>query len=381
MAIFARNDGEGNVTIYGARAVSDGQGHVTLLEDEYEVGDVIAEDEVSLALVDTSGYATHSEVEQTAESISLTVARGVVSDLEIGGRNLIVRSSSTENKYVDASGSVVDGSLYLVSLTDFIAIEAGQEYTFSRAAGDGDYFRIAWYDADKAFLGRKPITEVASNGAGTYTWTAPDSASYLRVSYPTSADSKAKLEKGSKATDWTPAPEDVEEHANSRVEEAMSQIQQLADKLSMLVTDDEGTTLLEQTSEGWTFNMASTLEDIADFKQKLQEAQEALEATNVSLGEVGTDVANLNPLTSYVTIGTEDSGKPYLALGNTQSEFKVKVTNTGINFMQGAETPAYINNQALRIKTAVVEDKLNIGGFSWYERTNGNVGIVWEGDE
>ena len=90
MAIFASSDGNGHVTVYGAKAISDGQGHVTLLADEVEEGEVIAEDEVSLSLVDTSGYATHSEVEQTAESISLTVARGVANDLEIGGRNLML---------------------------------------------------------------------------------------------------------------------------------------------------------------------------------------------------------------------------------------------------------------------------------------------------
>ena len=73
MAIFASNDGKGNITIYGASAVSDGQGHVTLLADEYEEGEVIAEDEVSLSLVDTSEYATSTEVTQTAEGLEVKI--------------------------------------------------------------------------------------------------------------------------------------------------------------------------------------------------------------------------------------------------------------------------------------------------------------------
>jgi hypothetical protein len=45
--------------------------------------------------------------------------------------------------------------------------------------------------------------------------------------------------------------------------------------------------------------------------------------------------------------------------------------------MDGDDAPAYITNQALRIKKAVVEDELYFGQFVWRERENGNMGIVW----
>lgn len=100
----------------------------------------------------------------------------------------------------------------------------------------------------------------------------------------------------------------------------------------------------------------------------------ALNGTNRSLADLGN-------IGEYVKIGTykneQGTYEPCIELGEKDSDFKLIITNTRILFMDGDDAPAYITNQALRIKKAVVEDELHFGQFVWRERENGNMGIIW----
>ena len=85
--------------------------------------------------------------------------------------------------------------------------------------------------------------------------------------------------------------------------------------------------------------------------------------------------------TNYIYVGTDDTtGKPYIELGDRNSRFKLKITNEEIQFVEDSEVPAYINNQKLMIEKAQVENELRFGGFVWKERSNGNMGLTWEGE-
>lgn len=84
-----------------------------------------------------------------------------------------------------------------------------------------------------------------------------------------------KFELGNKATDWTPAPEDLAssngleaaenaaqdaaDKLTERIEQAESRISQIADSISTMVVDGSGASLMEQTSNGWIFSMGETL--------------------------------------------------------------------------------------------------------------------------
>lgn len=90
-----------------------------------------------------------------------------------------------------------------------------------------------------------------------------------------------------------------------------------------------------------------------------------------SLGDLGV-------IGEYVKISTYE-GEPCIELGENDSDFKLVITNTRIMFMEGTGMPAYINNQSLFIKKAVIEEELQQGGFVWKARSNGNLGLVWKG--
>ena len=90
-------------------------------------------------------------------------------------------------------------------------------------------------------------------------------------------------------------------------------------------------------------------------------------------------IADIGKLGEYVHIGTYE-GEPCIELGESDSDFKLVITNTRILFMEGSSVPAHINNQSLHITKAVIEEEIQQGEFVWKVRANGNLGLMWKGD-
>ena len=106
--------------------------------------------------------------------------------------------------------------------------------------------------------------------------------------------------------------------------------------------------------------------------------KDSLSDANNVIGGLQQSVADLGVLANYVRIITSGD-QPCIELGESDSNFKLKITNTKIEFSNGSIVPAYMSNESLYIKKAVIEDELQIGGFVWKERANGNVGLMWRG--
>ena len=181
----------------------------------------------------------------------------------------------------------------------------------------------------------------------------------------------AQLELGNKATDWTPNPEDVDEDIEDARVDAESKIQQLADAISMLVRDGNGGSLLKQDSNGiWYFNIDDALRDVNDDIDLLNRTAEELQQR-----------------TEYVRSYTDENDQPCLELGEGDSVFKVRITNTEIQFLEGASVPTRINRKTLIIEKAMVRDELQFGDeeqsgvqgvWIWKRRANGNLGLSWK---
>ena len=155
-------------------------------------------------------------------------------------------------------------------------------------------------------------------------------------------------------------------------------IRQLSESISMLVTDGNGTSLMTQTEDGWTFSTSEIQTAVASAAESLNTLANELGDTNSVVGVLQQAVADLGELSEYVKISTYN-GEPCIELGESDSEFKLRITNTQIVFMEGSSVVAYINNQTLHIKKAVIEEELQQGKFVWKARSNGNLGLIWKG--
>lgn len=199
-----------------------------------------------------------------------------------------------------------------------------------------------------------------------------------------------KLEVGNKPTRWSPAPEDMAtgqevdtaqttaDDAKESAHDAKTSIAQLSDSISMLVTDGNGTSLMTQTENGWTFSTAGIQASVNTVSENLGNLTNELDDTSHAVDVLKQAVADLGEIAEYVKIGTYE-GQPCIELGEGDSEFKLRITNTQIMFMEGSNIVAHINNQSLHIKKAVIEEELQQGGFVWKVRSNGNMGLVWKG--
>lgn len=218
-----------------------------------------------------------------------------------------------------------------------------------------------------------------------------------------------KIELGNVATDWTPAPEDfdadvqqlstkyslleqdvdsitstVTKHttqiteAGAELTAVQSTIGQLVDSISMLVTDGNGTSLMTQTEDGWTFSTAGLQNAVDKTSEDLSNLVRQCGNTDAAVEVLQQAVSDLGVLSEYVKIGTLQ-GEPCIELGEGDSNFKLVITNTRIMFMDGSDIPAYINNKSLYIKKAVIEEELHQGGYAWVTRSNGHLSLVWKG--
>ena len=137
-----------------------------------------------------------------------------------------------------------------------------------------------------------------------------------------------------------------------------------------------------QDETGWHFDITSITNDISKTLTGLNSAAQAIENNSNTIEGVQSDIDDIAAKTAYITISQKD-GNPYMELGSTTNAFKLGISNTSIDFMDGTSRVAYISNQNLYIERSIIKNELQIGEgtkFIWKKRANGNLGLRWESE-
>lgn len=363
------------------KALSDANANTTNLLKSYST---TAEMQ---AAITTSADSIKSSVKSTYATIE------TVEGIDIGGRNYFSLSRVVDLGCIGLSS----GEQSLISTGScigfYIPVSAGDVWTLSRESTANNRF-------DYCFTIDEP-----ANGVLIYGWnngyresleivglTIPEGYNYLFLYLSNQNDEmpNVKLERGNKVTDWTPAPEDMattdemesiqssSKLTEERVTTAETLLQQLSDSLATLVTDGNGESLMTQVSDGWTFSTGQIQDTVNATSENLDKLTNEVGDINSAVGILQQAVDDLGILNEYVKITTYE-GEPCIELGETDSDFKLLITNTRILFMEGNSVPAYITNQSLHIEKAVIEEELQQGEFVWKARSNGNLGLIWKG--
>ena len=167
-----------------------------------------------------------------------------------------------------------------------------------------------------------------------------------------------------------------------RISNVESSITQLADSISMLVTDEDGNSMMTQTSDGWRFDISSITDSIEEAKDTILTQGHELSGLNSTVDNLDSLIGDITEKTAYITMSTDEKGSPCIELGKQNSPFKLRITNESIDFMQDSVKIAYITNRQLYIQSSVVTDEMKVGagsGFIWKKRSNGNMGLRWIG--
>lgn len=199
-----------------------------------------------------------------------------------------------------------------------------------------------------------------------------------------------KLEKGNKATDWTPAPEDIDdsiEHvadsandALTRANGAYTEIDTLKATISNIVKDDNNMVSVEQSASGGIqINMTHITNEINSMLEDLKDKISTEEATDLR-NDLNNAISNVESRTAYINAFQDEDGNPYIILGATDSPFQVRITNTSIDFLQNGKVIAYANGQAFFNLRTVVQQDVQIGlgpGYIFKTRDSGNMGLTY----
>lgn len=187
-----------------------------------------------------------------------------------------------------------------------------------------------------------------------------------------------KIEKGNSATDWTPAPEDVDNqigNVNDELQGAIDTTNENLNQTNQNVTDLNNKyddvyeitttnvtkiTELLQTVEGWDFTWEETTEIIKEL--------DGLVST-----EIDTRIKYIRFINGEIWLGKDPEPG--------EDDYKVRITNERISFMQNNIEVAYISGQRLYINEAQILNRLIIGEFAFYPRDNGNMSLRYIGGE
>lgn len=373
----------------------------------------IGTNETNIASLQLTADGLTSRVSATETDVdtaltNATNAQADINDLEIGGRNLI---TGTTDEYTS-----IDVGQYYATIAELNIADLMSKYNLQ----NGDtlicsvYFksnstkdlilRIQHYNsntdrpniygshisAGSEGLIAKKFTLDASYASLQILMGNNDSATITETT--TEYYKCLKLEKGNRATDWTPAPEDIDETIEGvatdaqekisenaeRIYEAESLIQQLSDSISMLVVDESGESLMTQESGRWVFSMAQYTDTLDSLSTGLNNLTTSVGNTQNTVNILNQAVNDLGVLTDYVVITTYDS-QPCIELGEIDSGFKLRITNTAIHFLEDSSVVAYISDKKLYIEQAEILNELQLGSFVWKIRSNGNMGLLWKG--
>lgn len=380
--------------------------------------------------------ANETEIVKTNQEISLKASKKEVEDIQIGGRNLLRYTPTLPLDYSKANGigswssaglsetpdglrmdssETISSHSFQVPLSSTGAVNNGEEVTLSFeyrgnltrfgtfyfVRSDNSTFAInkgwtletsetEWKRFSATFTAENANLEAAKCVSVLLLYGHQGSGLWIEIK-----KKSLKLEKGNKATDWTYAPEDLldpiiaaqatADNAARNFEQHESQIQLLADSISNLVRGNDGGTLIRQDESGlYYFDISNIEKNISDVSGDVDDLNGIVRGANGEIDVLKSTAAALAQRVEYVRSYTDENGQPCLELGEGDSTFKVRITNTEIQFEEDGVIPAKINRKMLVIEKTVIKGDLQFGDneevsgvWVWQRRSNGNLGLMF----
>jgi hypothetical protein len=214
-------------------------------------------------------------------------------NLSIGGTNRIVLSGGVAGR-IDTScdsGSIDTGTHWTSA---YVSVAQAAYVLSSDIKVEGNtYVSVAFYDMDKKSISRP--TGAMTNLAAPWSriLTVPTNAAYMRASFPTNQKGHIKLEKGTKPTDWSPAPEDLQPAGDYATNSSLTQT---ANSITAQVTEVSKTatsamnksTTVEQTANGLSTRITAQGKTLDATTKTANEAKSTADSNKQTISQVKT---------------------------------------------------------------------------------------------
>nr|WP_288808673.1 tail fiber domain-containing protein [uncultured Anaerostipes sp.] len=332
-------------------------------------------------LSDAQKYAL--EQANSALSSAKSYADSAVDNIEVGGRNLLTGVSSyTKDTPFEKTDSRADGWVVYQNIITSIELEAGKKYVL-QAKTDGNW--TANHDTNGQDPSKKLVTlwlcsdttnDFFDMRQGYVIFTPAVTAKYkLRVNqYSNGTDAYTihlwdiKLEKGSKATDWTPAPEDTQSRIDNITEITTSHttsISTMQGQISSLISED---TTIKGSYDALLSRYNATVATVDSMKTTIGEHTTILNNQNDSIAAVTTKA---NTIESNLAGTTQTVSEVKSNLAGTQERVtKVETSLSGLT-TRVSSTETNLANLEIGGRNLVLRSKdFTSGDDYWY--INGN---------
>lgn len=308
----------------------------------------------------------------TEANANAAAAKNAINNLKIGGRNLVI-----EKGIIYGRTDIDDGSIMSTNdhqTTEFVPIDAGT-YTISGtklSEAHGKYITVALYNSNKEFIKRLVPIKTINEDTYSETGEAPANTAYARTSFPTGYFDRIKLERGNKATDWTPAPEDVDNKIDSTADDLELSI---ASQSASITNDVHGIVLnaLEDYVEKDEYNTYKS-----STKSQLEVLSNQIEmnftSTNSSIETVNGKVdTKFEELTKYIRFSTDG-----IEIGKDENSLKLKLDNDMIQFTKNGIPIGWWDGNDFHTGNIVVEvnERAQFGNFAFTPRSDGSLMLL-----
>lgn len=334
-------------------------------------------------------------IEQNANAIklqakSITETSNKIDNLQIGGRNLMLSTQFFKPQFglvgtPETPIEDVDG-FYYVSLRNawsnyiyqFIDLVLGQTYTISFYAKCDSNVQLEIKDDGNnnvalayAAIDSKDWKLYSTTFVVTTKKDIPKVSFLTRQNSATIYIKKIKVELGNKNTDWTPAPEDVDEAINTERTERQSAIETKANEITSKVSEtyvsnsafehyqNTVSTQFTQTKNDFTWSIDQSVTDAKN------EMGGQIDSVNGRVDGLKQTTDNVN---SYMSFDNDA-----LTLGKSDSAFKTKITNQEWSIQKNGAKVTYINDQTMYITDGQFTQSLKVGAFGFVPRANGSL--------
>lgn len=242
-------------------------------------------------------------------------------NLTIGGTNRIVLTGVKPGR-IDPVGNVgFDAAKNDHCYTVPVSAERNTKYTISGSitTPNGCYISVAFYDENGKFISCPIGAYSATEASWKYVFTSPANAVTMRSSFPVIFKGKIKLEKGTKPTDWSPAPEDLQPAGDYATN---SSVTQTANSIKAQVTE------VSKTANG-AMSKATTVEQTANgLSSKITEQGKTLNATVKTANEAKSTADSNKQTISQVKTTADSAVNRVSSLEQNLDGFKSTVAKT-----------------------------------------------------
>lgn len=317
-------------------------------------------------LSDAQKYAL--EQANSALSSAKSYADSAVDNIEVGGRNLLVQKNITQGYLsTDGKGSFI-GSGGGDQTSDWIDVSGNKYITitlyedFTNAYNSGRYCE---YDADKNCIN---TVDYNPRQKSSIIIELKTTTKYIRVTAIECKTRRYKIEKGNKATDWTPAPEDTQSQIDNITEITTSHttsISTMQGQISSLISED---TTIKGSYDALLSRYNATVATVDSIKTTIGEHTTILNNQNDSIIAVTTKA---NTIESNLAGTTQTISEVKSGLTGTQERVtKVETSLSGL-ITRVSSTETNLANLEIGGRNLVLRSKdFTSGDDYWY--INGN---------